>query len=181
MSEVRQKLISATQLGNITFHVQLVGPFLTADHVSLRHVPLVPRLPAGMSTKALTAILLETQAGSIVQSVVIEAIFETESDGSACCGECLVAQEWTDGRSLVVIGTEDEAALSLRYPSAAISDRELVVDLLPHSMTLRLSPPEPLVAPSFHFIIAENPDPEPVELSAWFAVDQAHDDILQRK
>jgi len=46
-------------------------------------------------------------------------------------------------------------------------------------MTLKLNALPVLVRPSFNFIVAENADPEPVEISALFAVDQGHNNLLK--
>lgn len=178
MVELRQDLMLPTQLGPVYFQARVTGPCLVEGNISLRHVGFVPMLPSGMSISACTAVLLEIEPDTAVQTIWLRAKLATEAITSACTGEHLDAQEWTDGHNLVVIGTEDGAALDLRYPSLGFADI-VVVDFASHAMTLRLDHLRGLRGASFHFIIAENPDPEPVDSSAWFAVDQPHEGLLR--
>jgi hypothetical protein len=54
-----------------------------------------------------------------------------------------------------------------------------VVDFAPHVMTHKPDHLRGLRRASFHFIVAENPDPEPMDSSAWLAVDQPHEGLLR--
>ncbi|WP_118138417.1 hypothetical protein [Oceanicella sp. SM1341] len=78
----------------------------------------------------------------------------------------------------VVIGTEDSLALEARYPGMGFAETR-VVEFAPRAMTLDLDHGRIPDGASFHFIVAGNPDPEPVDASAWFAVDQPHEALLR--
>ncbi|SDW85773.1 hypothetical protein [Roseicitreum antarcticum] len=178
MIKIRQTLILPTQLGFLSFEAQVTGASLVDDDISLQGIAFAPKLPAGMTTSTCTAVLLQVRQGKELQSLRLHAELATEAVASACTGEYLDAQEWSDGESLVVIGTEDSQALDIRYPCMGFADI-LSVDFGPQSMTLKIDRLPSSPAASFHFIVAENPDPEPVEPSAWFAVDQSHKELLR--
>ncbi|MDN3711797.1 hypothetical protein QWZ10_08090 [Paracoccus cavernae] len=178
MIEIRQTLILPTQLGPLSFQARVTGAFLVDDDISLRGIAFSPKIPAGMTLSACTAVLLQVRAGKKVQSLRLQAALATGAVASACTGEYLDAQEWREGGNLVVIGTEDSEALDIRYPDMGFANIPSV-DFEPQSMTLGIERPFLSPAVSFHFIVAENPDPEPVESSAWFAVDQPHEDLLR--
>ncbi len=132
-----------------------------------------------MSVQKCTLLLLVVEGLVDIKALSLSVTLENEAIASPCLGECLDAQEWSENGKLVVIGTEDGAALSYRFPEIGL-ERKVVVELSDHSMTLLLNELGERKNPSFHFIIAENDDPEPVEASAWFAVDQAHDFLLSK-
>lgn len=178
MIKIHQTLILPTQLGFLSFEAQVTGASLVDDDISLQGIAFAPKLPAGMTTSTCTAVLLQVRQGKELQSLRLHAELATEAVASACTGEYLDAQEWSDGESLVVIGTEDSQALDIRYPGMGFADI-LSVDFGPQSMTLKINQLPSSPAASFHFIVAENPDPEPVEPSAWFAVDQSHKELLR--
>ncbi len=75
---------------------------------------------------------------------------------------------------MVVVGTEDEEALSQRLPFVRDDPFQSIAEFAPQSIQVKL----PLVPKGahfgLHFIIAENPSPEPVDASAWFAVEIPH-------
>ncbi|WP_215264281.1 hypothetical protein [Epibacterium ulvae] len=150
---------------------------LSRNQISFRATGFLPQLPPGMSVKRCTLLLLVVEAFVELEEVSFDLTFSTKAVGAPCTGQCLDAQEWSDNGKLVVIGTEDGEALSYRFPQIGLEDKA-VVELSDRSMTLRLADLGKRNRPSFHFIIAENDDPEPVESSAWFAVDQAHEFLL---
>lgn len=178
MIEIRQSLILPTKLGSLSFQAQVTGASLVEDDVSLQSIAFAPKLPEGTTTSACTAVLLQVRSGKDLQGLRLHAELATETVASACTGEYLDAQEWSDGQNLVLIGTEDSQALDIRYPSIGFANI-LSVDFSPRSMTFKIDRLSLLPAASFHFIVAENPDPEPVESSAWLAVDQPHEDLLR--
>ncbi|WP_081161737.1 hypothetical protein [Ensifer aridi] len=178
MSVLCRELFLPTRLGLVRFHARVTAYGLTDSDLTLRLVSFDPKLPPGMSVLNCTATLLTLESEGAVQSICLEARIDTSNEASPCTGEYLDAQEWSDGDNLVVIGTEDGAALDKRYPGYGF-DRIAVVEFTRTSITLRLHPERELKSPSFHFIVAENPDPEPESASAWFAVDQPHDVLLE--
>jgi len=139
---------------------------------------LEPKLPPGQNVRNCTAVLLTFNGLVEIQNLQFSLTIASKVPGSSCTGQYLDAQEWSDGGELVIIGTEDSEALLHRIPKLRDENIE-IVDFTEHSLTLKLKDlPEPR-KPSFHFIIAENDDPELVECSAWFSVDQNHNYILE--
>ena len=130
-----------------------------------------------MSVKKCTLLRLVVEGLVELEEVILNLTLNATVVGEPCTGQCLDAQEWSENGNLVVIGTEDGEALSYRYPGLGLED-QVVVEMSPKAMKLRLRQLGMPMRPSFHFIIAENDDPEPVESSAWFAVDQSHDFVI---
>lgn len=130
-----------------------------------------------MSVRRCRAALLSVYSEEIITHFRFSIALHADSVGHPCTGQGLEAIEWSSGGHLVVVGTEDGEYLRNRIRGLESSDfdnfmytpTELILDLwgLPTGESL-----------SFHFVIAENPDPEPVEASAWYAVDCAHQQIL---
>ena len=160
-----------------------LGPFLfeaACDHrpgdVSLDLRTFEPRLslPAGMSVLRCRAVVLR-----VISQVDIAGLrWSCESppgvSGSGCSGEGLDAQEWEAGGHLVVVGTEDEDALASRL---GLPRQEPYRGWISYSpCKLEVTIPWVPASPAFglHFIVAENTSPEPVDASAWFAVDIPH-------
>ncbi len=50
----------------------------------------------------------------------LSLLIDSEVTGHPCTGQCLDAQEWSDGTNLVVIGTEDGEGLSYRFPKLGL-------------------------------------------------------------
>jgi hypothetical protein len=170
----------STEIGLVRATASIGAAFLSADKITFEAINLEPRLPLGMSVQKCTLILLVVEGLVDIEALSLNLTLENKAIASPCLGECLDAQEWSENGKLVVIGTEDGAALSHRFPEIGLEDK-IVVELPDHSMTLRLQELGKRKNPSFHFIIAENEDPEPVEPSAWFAVDQAHVFLLSKR
>jgi len=173
---VRQTAVE-TQLGRVAAVAQIVSRDLAEKSVSLKVVPFKPKLPPGMSVRACTAILLLIDGQVEIERLSFGVTLESDLEGNRETGQCLDAQEWTDGSNLVMFGTEDGEALDLRFPNLGL-DRIPVVTYTAGAMTLELSGLPKLDNPSFHFVIAENEDRDPVDASAWFAVDQNHRFLL---
>ncbi|MCP4406562.1 MAG: hypothetical protein GY807_02140 [Gammaproteobacteria bacterium] len=179
MVEVVKQLLVSTELGQISVVSTVVAHDLVESAVSLRAVTFDPKLPADMSVRKCTAILLAIDGRPELERVSLSLTLQNELQGDPCTGQCLDAQEWSDGENLVVIGTEDGEALDIRYPKLGFYDSR-IVSYAENSLTLQLNGLPKLNRPSYHFIIAENEDPEPVESSAWFAVDQNHQFLLNQ-
>ena len=163
-----------------------LGPFLfvaACDHppgeVSLDLRTFEPRLslPAGMSVLGCRAVVLRVTS----QVDVVGLRWSCESppgvSGSPCSGEGLDAQEWDADSRLVVVGTEDEDALASRFGLPRQEPYRDWVRYSPSKLEVRI----PCVPASgtfgLHFIVAENMLPEPVDASAWFAVDIPHEQL----
>ena len=84
----------------------------------------------------------------------------------------------------MAVGTEDGEALEARLPHCGLSiDGDPFVATRAHVDGLEVLIPKVEVgtAITLHFIVAENPFPEPVALSTWFAVDLNHANVLAQR
>ncbi|MEM6497945.1 MAG: hypothetical protein AAF709_14635 [Pseudomonadota bacterium] len=169
-----------TELGRIEAVFSVTAPDLARNQISFCAIPFDPKLPADMRVRKCTAVLLAIDGLVLLEEVSLSLKLITTTVGAACTGQCLDAQEWSENGNLVVIGTEDGEALSCRYPGLGLED-QVTTELSDRSMILRLRKLGLHNCPSFHFVVAENDDPEPIDASAWFAVDQNHDFVLQQQ
>ena len=101
-------------------------------------------------------------------------------------GECLDSQAWRGDRQLVHIGTEDLEALEARLPGcwfdrrgrSRYRDDDLYTD---HGITTEVPYVEARSTITLHYIVAENPLPQPVAESTWWAVDIDHDKVVAQR
>jgi hypothetical protein len=89
----------------------------------------------------------------------------------------LESSEWTNNRRMVTVGTEDWDWLEQRLPPFE-SYKFSSITVGPKSIDIHMTNIQPDQCMNFHFVIAKNPDPEPIELSSWFAVDYPHQKFL---
>lgn len=167
-----------TNLGLVRAQVTISGENVSPNTVSLEKKKLDPRLPKGMSVQNCTAFVLMVSGPAQIEHLEFRLSMENPIEGTPCTGQCLDAQEWSSGDATVVVGTEDGESLSDRLDEPELEDCA-VVDYDKHALTLRLGGLRECEQYSFHFLVAENPLPEPVDGSAWFAVDQSHESILR--
>ncbi|MCJ8140087.1 hypothetical protein [Falsirhodobacter halotolerans] len=178
MTEIHQTLILPTRLGILSFRTDATGPSLVDSDISLRSVGFTPKLPSGMSTSTCTAVLLQTRPDKDIRTLNLHAELAAALDSNRCTGEFVDALEWNDEQNLVIVGTEHDDALYIRYPDAGYANVASVKYGL-QSMKIEFDLDGMPPGVSFHMIVAENPIPEPMEASAWFAVEQRHKDVLQ--
>ena len=164
-----------TMIGRIRFSAERSGDCLAK--LSVRKV--TPLLPDGMSITRARAVLLEAEPCVHESSLQFNCCIESAVTGSPCTGEALEAQEWESKNNLVVIGTEDAEFLNRRLPFLGLAEYENIVRYKPNSMAITLKKVPKGVAISLHFVVAENTYPEPVECSAWFAVDMSHKSLFE--
>lgn len=147
-----------------------------SGEVSLALRTFEPRLslPAGMSVLRCRAVVL--QVTSRVNIIGLSWSCESPPGvaGSPCSGEALDAQEWEANGRLVVADTEDAEALTGRLPFLRLDAGTSLVQYSPQKLEIRIPPIPAPAAFGLHFILAENTSPEPVDSSAWFAVDIPH-------
>lgn len=181
MPEFRNTTTIETPLGLVKVESLVSADELVEDQVSLTVARFEPSLPEGMVVQKCTAVLLVIEGLVELEKFHFGLSFECKVPGYPDMGQYLSALEWRRDGKLIVIGTEDGEGLAQRIPKLSYLEFEEkdAVDLTSHSMTLNLSDLPILMRPSFHFIIAENPDPEPIGLSAWFAVDEGHKNLLK--
>lgn len=164
-----------TALGLLSFTVSIKGIDVSSKQLSVGVHPILPSLLSGMSVKKCNAIVIKIGESLKPFSIEYAAKLISNSKGSACTGQGLAAMEWEDNQSIVVIGTDNEDALTYRMPWAKIKAYE---NYTSSSLTMRFAETQYAEEMSFHLIIAENPIPEPYPDSAWFAVDIGHNEII---
>jgi len=162
-----------TKLGRFSFAATRTG----GCPISLQQISLQPMLPPGMSVISTRAILLTTDSCDAISTIRFTCNFEGEADGGPCTGEGLDAQEWEDSGYLVVVGTEDADFLGKRIPLLGLGELDPIVQYEPRRLSILVEDIPPNCPLSLHYVIAENFSPEPVEISAWFAVDIPHHQI----
>jgi len=134
-------------------------------------------LPAGMFVLGCRAVVLRVTTQVDVAGLRWSCESPPGVAGSPCSGEGLDAQEWEAGNRLVVVGTEDEDALASRLGLPLREPYRGWVRYSPSKLEVRLPRVPASGAFGLHFIVAENTSPEPVESSAWFAVDIPHEQL----
>jgi hypothetical protein len=105
---------------------------------------------------------------------------ETETE----TGEWLLSQSWRGDGRLVHVGTEDIDVLEARLPRCwfdrrgrsrfRVHDDMADVD----GVTIEVPYVEARDTITLHYIVAENPLPQPLEESTWCAVNVKHDKVI---
>lgn len=93
-------------------------------------------------------------------------------------GEHLDAQDWKNKNGRVLVGTEDSEMLARRLPFISLARDDSLMHYAPDRMELLLTNVPAEFDLSLHYVLAENPWPEPLDSSAWYAVDILHKDLL---
>lgn len=169
-----------TPLGEIRFSADAESTSNGVYDLELRVVEFQPVLPPGMSVRRVRAVLLKVSSDIGLEYLDFLCQFATAIEGGPESGEHLDAQSWEGEHDIVVIGTEDGEMLSARMPWIEVSDDPLaLVQYQKDSMRVPLKGIPAGVTVTLHYVIAENSKPEPVECSAWYAVDVPHDQLLK--
>jgi hypothetical protein len=163
-----------------------LGPFLLVaacdrrpGEVSLDVRTFEPRLslPSGMSVFRCRAVVLRVTSQVDIAGLRWSCESPPGVVGSPCSGEGLDAQEWEAGNRMVVVGTEDEDALASRLGLRPQEPHRGWVRYSPRKLEVTIPWVPASAAFGLHFIVAENTSPEPIEASAWFAVDIQHEQL----
>lgn len=134
-------------------------------------------LPPGMSVLRRRAVILRLTATDEVPVLQWACTLLGAVTGSPCNGEGLSAQTWEGGSHVVTVGTEDDDYLMSRLTFLKPNDDSTSYSADRLELTVASIPRSPQM--SLHFVVAENPWPEPVEASSWFAVDVPHVDLVR--
>lgn len=168
-----------TPIGTLAFSVSAPSRQLDPDEVRLRHVRLEPHLPPGMAVDSVDAMLVALEPHSALQAVKVSCkwvhapgLWEDRQSG-----EWLDAQCWVVGNSLVEIGTEDYESLAARLETHGLLDDSCPISYCDDGFEILLPQVPANQLTSLHFVVACNHYPEPVECSAWYAVDVPHEYI----
>lgn len=137
-------------------------------------VAISPQLPPGKCVLRCRAFSLAVHGVDSLRLLRFRLQCSTLALGSPCRGEDLEAQEWESETHILTAGTENSVRLNSRMPFLRLGDFDYIVEYTSDSMEIQLDFIPPNQPVSLHYIIAENPYPEPAECSAWFAVDVAH-------
>lgn len=179
VSEFTDSMTVDTSLGQVL--VTATVSTRSSDEIiaSLESVKVRPQLPSGMTVRNCVAFLLRFDGIFAIQSIDFGLSLQSALVGSRSTGERLEAQEWSDGERLLVAGTEDGEVLDFRFPNLHLG-YDKTVHYTPGSISLKLNDLPELYNPSFHFVIAENDEPELIGASAWCATDQDHKFLLSQ-
>jgi hypothetical protein len=176
MQEIVRERNLETGLGPLHVTACVAADLLHTEDVSISIFPIVARVPVGLTVERCSAILLNVHRHGPLECINFRIEFSNGLCGRPCTGQYVEAQEWSNEANLVVIGTEDAESLNRRYPALGLSAQSVVI-YSPTSMTLRLEGLAGLEAPSFHFLVSENPATELFDVAAWFAVDELHEHL----
>jgi len=176
-TEIIRSLSYDTAVGRFDVTAAVTLKFEGKTEVILKSVVPKQKLPEGMTVQRCRAAVLSISGDAKLSSLTFSVFLDGDLEGHPCTGQGLDAQEWSDNGKLVVVGTEDGEWLDNRLPSLQCNDKA-IVSYSPISMTLELTNIPIITSASFHFIIAENNDPEDIDASAWFAVDCPHHLLL---
>jgi len=167
-----------TAIGDFVFSLECDG---TPDIplIEIREVAPTLQLPPGRSVLRCTAIVARVHSKSAIAALQWSCVCRTPVRGSVSTGEWLDAQDWLSGNRLVVVGTEDGEALVSRLPFLNPRQEEYFNILSPDRIETCLENVPAGFDLSLHYVLAENPWPEPVDASCWFAVDIPHRHLLE--
>lgn len=169
-----------TPIGTLSFGIEADAGDLDAFHISIR--PVVPELPWGMSVEACVAVLLKGVSSTKLKHLEFYCKWDdlqvTEQGNS---GEGFEAWEWGSDGKLVMIGTEDSGQLNSRlHPQQESASERYQVTMMDNRISVRVEEFAPDKALSLHFLVAWNPAPEPRASSCWYAVDMAHQEVMDQ-
>jgi len=169
-----------TPLGPIHFFARTEPNSGGAHEIEFRVLEPEPNLPPGMSVRRVRAVLLQACSRIGFERLDFSCRLETDIEGGPESGERLDALSWEGKHDLVAVGTEDGEALSGRMPWLEfIGDPLALVQYRTDGLNVPLKRIPAGVTIGLHYIVAENSNPEPVECSAWYAVDIPHEQLLQ--
>lgn len=163
-----------TPLGAFVISLSCEGVRSEDVAVDLQRVAPVLQLPPTMSVAACNAFVVRVRSTKSVPLLQWTCTCLADVRGYPETGEALDAQEWAAGGHVVMVGTEDSEFLARRLPFLQQNPYESVVHYAPDRIEVRLHQVPAEFDLSLHFVIAENPWPEPMHLSAWVAVDIPH-------
>ena len=170
MEKLSKTLSLETDLGEITIDAVVQGTGLSTANLTLTKLDV----QSGENVKNQQAVLCRVIGTKHRSKIVFTASLNTKLIGGSCIGQNLEAMEWENSHSLVVVGTEDAESLNARMPFLHLEEYENIATYRASSLQIKLNELEPSHDIGLHFIVAENPIPEPVECSAWSAVNCSH-------
>lgn len=178
-------LLVQTPLGRLRFRAQAVRA-LSAVELFLTATPVTPELPSGMAVDGCVGVVLECYAVAELYGLRFECEWAEDSPSSMspASGEWLDAQEWSNDKHVVVIGTEDFDRVRQRLrPEVVLGEfpRPYFVEYKDDGLAITVEEVPAATALSLHFVVAWNQLPEPKECSSWFAVDIPHQILMSSR
>lgn len=168
-----------TTLGQLHFTARTETISGQEADIEFRIFDLEPDLPPGMSVRRVRAVLLLAFSKTGFEGLEYSCRLETEIEGGPESGERLDAISWEGKHDLVVVGTEDGEAISDRMPWLEFNGDPLAfVQYQKDGLTVPFKQVPAGVRIGLHYVVAENSNPEPLECSAWYAVDIRHAKLL---
>ncbi|MEM7173354.1 MAG: hypothetical protein AAF530_24535 [Pseudomonadota bacterium] len=175
---ISRPIFLGTTLGSFRFQASVRPHGPNPPEVLITERQPTNELPKGMTIENCRAVVLEVIGPTGIDLLRFQCLLgNSDVAGSPCTGQGLVAQEWHNEGNLVVVGTEDEEFLGARQPFLSCRDPS-IVSSQENTITIELKDISVPSRLSLHFVLAENPYPEPVDASAWFAVDCPHKLLL---
>jgi hypothetical protein len=169
-----------TPLGQVQFSARAEPTAGGVYEIEFSVVEPEPILPPGMSVRRVRAVVLRAFSRMGFERLDYRCQFVTDLEGGPESGEGLEAQSWEGEHDIVLIGTEDGEALSYRMPwLESQGDLLAVVQYQKDGFSVPLKRIPAGRTIGLHYVVAENSNPEPVECSAWYAVDIPHAKLLQ--
>ena len=167
-----------TSIGKISFTVKAVEGDISDARILLTEIQR--SLPEGMEVESSIAALLKVNSSVAIKELEFTCAWnQFEGKGDSCSGEGLDAWEWEDNNLLVVIGTEDGDWLASRLNLGVISRENYPVSMEKNRINIQIAEYPPNKELTLHFVIAQNTLPEKEDCSCWFAVDVAHNRIIE--
>ena len=167
-----------TSIGKIYFTVKAVEGDISETRVLLTEIQ--PFLPEGMKVESSIAALLRVYSSFPIRELEFTCAWnEFEGKGNSCSGEGLDAWEWEDNDQLVVIGTEDGDWLASRLNLGVISQENYPILMKNNCITIEIDKYPSNKELTLHFVIAQNTLPEKEDCSCWYAVNVAHNRIIE--
>lgn len=174
-------LLVSTPLGDLRFRAQVEGSNPAARLV-LTTVPITPALPSGMAVDGCVGVVLTSNATAL-HGLTFECAWTGASPTpmSPATGQWLDAQEWSNEKHVVMIGTEDAERLRPRLgPNVVFGEfpDPYFVEYKDSGLVIRIDEVPLTAALSLHYVVAWNRLPEPKDCSCWYAVDVGHETLL---
>jgi hypothetical protein len=173
-------VIVQTPIGRIKFDAMANGSLLAGRDAQFSLHAFSPELPPGMSVEKAYVILVTLLPASEFREIIVRChwLDAMQVVGDPESGQNLDAQTWQTNGWIVAIGTEDFEVLETRLPQCGFTERNYPVRYHPHRIEVHTPSMQEDFPVTLHFVVAINPWPEPMESSAWFALDVPHDTVL---
>jgi len=170
--------IIETPLGQVAFEVTTNSGDLS--RLKYKCCEFVPVLPSEMSVEKCIVIIMRCSTLAPFRNLSFHCKWKNlQEKGYACSGEGLDAWEWGTDNYTVTVGTEDSDLLKSRMNIKGLNNKNYSVTMSDNKVSINLEEFPENTELTLHYIVAWNPEPEPVSNSCWFAVDQPHEKMQE--